>query len=110
MTASHLDAIDRELDSLVPGLAKTRPTGLPRAAENEPARERFVEAIKRLRTAHGWSWDRVARCLGCSKTMVISVYDGDRYVSAWMLDLLDALPELQALPTHIRVAQLRRVS
>jgi hypothetical protein len=109
MGTEHLDAIDRELNALVPRLAKTRPTGLPHAEENEPARQRYVAAVNALK-ANGWSWDRLARFLNCAKTTVISVYDGDRYVSAWMLDRLDDMPELQALPTHMRVAQLRRVS
>lgn len=98
-----LDTIDSELSSLLRPVAKTAPR-LPRSEENEPARLRFVAAIDAL----GWSWDHVARFLGCSKTSVIAIYKGHRYVSAWVLDKLDTVPEIRALPTKERVAQLRK--
>lgn len=98
-----LDTIDEELSLVLRPIAKSAPR-LPRSEQNEPARLRFVAALDAL----GWSWDRVATLLGCSKTSVIAVYKGHRYVSAWMLDRLDTVPEIRALPTRERVAQLRR--
>jgi hypothetical protein len=106
---THLDAIDRELSALLRPLAKGGPHALPKAVENEPARSRFVASVDEL-NRQSWSWERIARHLDCTRTMVIAVYHGHRYVSAWMLDRLDAMPELQALPTRMRVAQLRKVS
>jgi hypothetical protein len=105
----HLDSIDRELATLLRPVAKAGPHGLPHAAENEPARLRFVASIDEL-DRQGWSWERIARHLNCTRTMVIAVYHGHRYVSARWLDRFDAMPELQALPTRMRVAQLRKVS
>lgn len=106
---THLDTLERELASALRPIAKAGPHALPRAVENEPARLRFVGAIDELNRLK-WSWERIARHLDCTRTMVFSVYHGHRYVSAWMLDRLDSMPELQALPTRLRVAQLRKVS
>lgn len=103
--ADHLDAIDAELACVLRPIAKAEPR-LPRAAENEPARERFVASVDAL----GWSWDRLSRFLGCTKTTTIAVYKGHRYVSAWMLDKLDTVPEIKGLPTLRRAQQLRKVS
>ena len=101
----RLDALQADLSALVRPLAKTAPGRLPRSVENEPARERFVLSVDRL----GWSWDRIAKYLRCTKTTVIAVYHGHRYVSAWMLDALDSVPELELLPTRSRVEQLKKV-
>jgi hypothetical protein len=104
MTPNVLDTIDAELACVLRPLAKATPR-LPHADENEPARERFVKSIDAL----GWSWDRIARFLDCAKTSVIAVYKGHRYVPARWLDKLDTVPEIKAMPTLLRAAQLRKV-
>jgi hypothetical protein len=105
----HLDALEQELALALRPIAKAGPRSLPHSVENEPARLRFAGAVDELDRL-GWSWEKIARALNCARTTVIAVYHGHRYVPARYLDTLDSLPELQALPTRLRVAQLRRVS
>ncbi len=102
-----LDTIDRDLALVLRPIAKTGPK-LPHAAANEPSRQRFVASVDAL-DAHGWSWERIARFLGHARTSVIAVYKGERYVPARWLDQLDLVPEIKALPTQLRAAQLRKV-
>ncbi len=129
---------DRLLGTLVPGLSKASPrspaSGLHTAAEqisrdlaayddadasfgpqrrqneidNEPSLRRFKASVDRLRQL-GWSWEKVARFLGCARQTVMGVYEGHPYVPARYLDKFDLLPELNALPARMRAQQLKKV-
>jgi hypothetical protein len=101
------EQIARDLDACVKAGAKPGPVKAFRDAANEPARQRFQASIDRL-DEFGWSWQRIADCLGCTKTHVIGVYHGHSHVQAYMLDELDKIPELQALPARMRAEQLKR--
>jgi hypothetical protein len=100
-----LDDCQRALDARGPSIAKAGP--LPHSAEDKQAHERFTKCVAELRR-HGWSDDRIARKLGIARTTFISVFRGHHYVAARWLDTLDAMPELDALPTKLRVQQLQR--
>lgn len=90
-----------------PGIAKTTPGALPRSRENAEAHTRYIAAVDELRR-HGWSWDRLARYLNLTKTHVIGIYHGHRYVTAWVLDEMDKLPDLDVLPTRLRLVQVNK--
>ncbi len=104
-------ALDRAASDLA--CAATPPAKLGPASEE---RDRWnANALARFRTAVNhlgqfkWSWDRIAKYLGCSRTHVLRLYKGHGRVPAYMLDRLDDLPELACLPARMRVEQLRKV-
>lgn len=106
--AKALDRAASDLAALIEPHAKPEPDTVFRDAANAEALARFVAAVNRL-DEFGWSWERIGKYLRCSKQEVMAVYRGRPRVPAYMLDLLDRLPELQALPARMRVDQLRRV-
>lgn len=102
-----LEEMARELEASALPSAKPGPVKAWRLAANEPARTRFVAAVDQL-DALGWSWERIGALLGCTKQHVMGLYHGSSCVPAYMLDTLDELPELNALPTRLRNRQLLR--
>lgn len=99
-----LDEMAADLEALRRPIAKVTPERARRQALNAAALERFRFAIDEL-VNMGWSRDRIARHLGCAQTTVDDVYDGNRLVSAWMLD---ALPDVQVLIAQKRIEQLKK--
>lgn len=88
--------------------AKLGPESAERDRWNANALARFVSAVDHLGQLR-WSWDRIAKYLGCTRTHVRRLYRGHGRVPAYMLDHLDDLPELACLPARMRVEQLRKV-
>jgi hypothetical protein len=101
------EQIDTDLAAFGQPHAKPGPAKAMRIAANIPALERFRASVDRL-DEFDWSWQRIGEYLGCTKQNVMSVYHGHSMVPAYMLDKLDLLPELQALPAKLRAQQLRR--
>ena len=70
-----------------------------------------AEAIDRLRLGVdtlrrcGWSWDAIARHLGCTQTFLKDAYAGNRKLPAW---LIDGLPEVQGVIAEKLREQLRK--
>lgn len=99
-----IEELRADLASMRP-IAKTRPPErVKREALNAPALERFRWGVDTLRM-RGWSRDHIARHLGCTLQTLSDVYEGHRYVSAWMLD---ALPDVQVELAELRCEQLKR--
>lgn len=104
-------ALDRAASDLACAAAppaKLGPGSEERDRWNAPALARFKLSCDTLGQL-SWSWDRIAKYLGCSRTHVLRLYRGHGRPPAYMLDRLDDLPELACLPARMRVEQLRKV-
>jgi hypothetical protein len=68
--------IAASLDASIKPMAKPGPVKAQRELDNEPALARFKAAVDRLGEC-GWSWERIAKYLGCSKQNVMGVQSDD---------------------------------
>ena len=104
-------ALDRAASDLAASVAppsKLGPGSAERDLWNANALARFKLSCDTL-GQRGWSWDRIAKYLGCSRTHVLRLYRGHGRAPAYMLDRFDELPDLGCLPARMRVEQLRKV-